>query len=100
METITGSNAIGKYYNTSYTASITTPSGSKTYLVRNDNREMFTGDFGGTTLTVYTQSASNIIFERNTLPSGSSTSIGNNYQLLPFQPLLNNITGRDRKSVV
>jgi len=93
METITGSNAIGKYYNTSYTASITTPSGSKTYLVRNDNREMFTGDFGGTTLTVYTQSAGNIIFERNTLPSGSSTGIGNNYQLLPFQPLLNNVTG-------
>lgn len=93
METITGSNAIGKYYNTAYTASITTPSGSKTYLVRNDNREMFTGDFGGTTLTVYTQSAGNIIFERNTLPSGSSTDIGNNYQLLPFQPLLNNVTG-------
>lgn len=93
METITGSNATGKNYNTAYTASFTTPSGSKTYLVRNDNRELFNGDFGGTTLTVYTQSAGNIIFERNTLPSGSSEAIGNNFQLLPFQPLLNNITG-------
>jgi hypothetical protein len=93
METITGSNATGREYNTSYTASFTTPSGSKTYLVRNDNRELFNGDFGGTTLTVYTQSAGNIIFERNTLPSGSSEDIGNNYQLLPFQPLLNNVSG-------
>jgi hypothetical protein len=93
METITGSNATGREYNTAYTASFVTPSGSKTYLVRNDNRELFNGDFGGTTLTVYTQSAGNIIFERNTLPSGSSEDIGNNYQLLPFQPLLNNVSG-------
>ena len=87
---ITGSNGLDEIYNTAYTSSTTYISGSITKY-NNDSRELFTGELGGTTITVHSQSADNIVYELNNLALNISSSIYDNYYRLPINPTLNNV---------
>ena len=61
---VTGSNALEKNINTSYTQSITTISGSITH-VQVDRRETLTGEYGGSTITAYKLPTGSIAYEDN-----------------------------------
>ena len=87
---ITGSNGLDEIYNTSYTSSTTYISGS-IIKYNDDNRELFTGELGGTVITVHSQSADNIVYELNNLALNISSSIYDNYYRLPINPTLNNV---------
>jgi hypothetical protein len=87
---ITGSNGLNKIYNTAYTSSTSYISGSIN-IINNDNRELFTGELGGTIITVHTQSADNIVYELNDIPLSTSQAISQNFYRLPLNPTLNNI---------
>jgi hypothetical protein len=87
---ITGSNGLDEIYNTSYTSSTSYISGSITKY-NNDNRELFTGELGGTSIRVHSQSLDNIVYELNSLALNISSSIYDNYYRLPINPTLNNV---------
>ena len=87
---ITGSNGLDEIYDTAYTSSTTYISGSITKY-NDDNRELFTGELGGTVITVHSQSADNIVYELNNLALNISSSIYDNYYRLPINPTLNNV---------
>jgi hypothetical protein len=87
---ITGSNGLDEIYNTAYTSSTSYISGSIN-IVNNDSRELFTGELGGTTITVHTQSADNIVYELNDIPISTSQAINQNFYRLPLNPILNNV---------
>ena len=59
---ITGSNGLDEVYNTSYTSSTSYISGSIS-IINDDNRELFTGQLGGTTIIAHSQSLDNIVYE-------------------------------------
>jgi hypothetical protein len=88
---ITGSNGLDQIYNTSYTSSTTYTSGSIS-IINNDNRELFTGELGGTIITAHSQSLDNIIYELNYIPISTSQDINQNFYRLPLNPTLNNIS--------
>jgi hypothetical protein len=87
---ITGSNGLDEIYNTAYTSSTSYISGSITKY-NDDNRELFTGELGGTVITVHSQSVDNIVYELNNLALNISSSIYDNYYRLPINPTLNNV---------
>jgi hypothetical protein len=87
---ITGSNGLDEIYNTAYTSSTSYISGSITKY-NDDNRELFTGELGGTVITVHSQSLDNIVYELNNLALNISSSIYDNYYRLPINPTLNNV---------
>jgi hypothetical protein len=87
---ITGSNGLDEVYTTAYTSSTTYISGS--ILKSNtQNKELFTGELGGTVITVHSQSSDNIVYELNNLDVNVSSSIYDNYYRLPINPTLNNV---------
>jgi hypothetical protein len=88
---ITGSNGLNQVYNTSYTSSTTYTSGSIS-IINNDNRELFTGELGGTIITAHSQSLDNVIYELNYIPISTSQDINQNFYRLPLNPTLNNIS--------
>jgi hypothetical protein len=87
---ITGSNGLDQVYNTAYTSSTTYISGSITKY-NTQNKELFTGELGGTVITVHSQSADNIVYELNRIDVNISSSIYDNYYRLPINPTLNNV---------
>jgi hypothetical protein len=87
---ITGSNGLDEVYNTSYTSSTSYISGS-IFKYNNDNRELFTGELGGTTIIAHSQSLDNIIYELNNIPISTSQAISQNFYRLPLNPTLNNV---------
>jgi hypothetical protein len=87
---ITGSNGLDKEYNTNNITKTSFISGS-IFKLNTDKRELFTGELGGTVLTVHSQSLENIKYELNNLPLSSSQNIINNFSRLPINPTLNNI---------
>ena len=104
MAFITGSNGLGEILNTDFTSFIPF-TGDYRYKVADyygdggykgayksytDKRELFTGELGGTIITVHSQSKENIVYEFNTTPNSSSEGATNQYFRVPFNPLLNN----------
>jgi len=87
---ITGSNGLDEIYNTSYTSSTTYTSGS-IIKYNTQNKELFTGELGGTLITVHSQSIDNIVYELNNINVNVSSSIHDNYYRLPINPTLNNV---------
>jgi hypothetical protein len=87
---ITGSNGLDEIYNTAYTSSTTYTSGSITKY-NTQNKELFTGELGGTIITVHSQSLDNIVYELNNINVNVSSSIHDNYYRLPINPTLNNV---------
>ena len=87
---ITGSNGLNKVYNTVYTSSESYTSGS-IIKYNTDNRELFTGELGGTTIIAHSQSLDNIVYELNKININVSSSIHDNYYRLPINPTLNNV---------
>jgi len=87
---ITGSNGLDVVYNTSYTSSTSYISGSIN-IISNDNRELFTGELGGTTIIAHSQSLDNIVYELNHIPISTSQAINQNFYRLPLNPILNNV---------
>jgi hypothetical protein len=87
---ITGSNGLDLVLNTDFTSSTSYISGSITQY-HTDKRELFTGELGGTIITVHSQSIENIIYELNSLPASSSQAIYDNFYRLPINPILNNV---------
>jgi hypothetical protein len=88
---ITGSNGLDEILNTDYTSSTQYISGS-IFKSNTDKRELFTGELGGTIITVHSQSKENIVYELNNLPVSSSQAISDNYSRLPINPILNNVS--------
>jgi len=88
---ITGSNGLDEILNTNFTSSTSYISGSITQY-HTDKRELFTGELGGTVITVHSQSNENIIYEYNNLPASSSQAIYNNLYRIPINPILNNVS--------
>ena len=62
LVSITGSNAEGVKMNTSFTQSILTQTGSIT-TVQTDQRQSFTGEFGGSIITAYSLPKDNVVYE-------------------------------------
>jgi len=87
---ITGSNGLDEVLNTDFTSSNSYISGSITQY-HNDKRELFTGELGGTVITVHSQSNNNIVYELNNLPASSSQDVYNNLYRIPINPILNNV---------
>jgi hypothetical protein len=87
---ITGSNGLDEIYNTAYTSSTSYISGSITKY-NDDNRELFTGELGGTVITVHSQSADNKVYELNNLSLNISSNIYDKFYRLPINPTLNNV---------
>jgi hypothetical protein len=77
--------------NTNFTSSTSYFSGSITQY-HTDKRELFTGELGGTVITVHSQSNENIIYEYNNLPISSSQDVYNNLYRIPINPILNNVS--------
>jgi hypothetical protein len=87
---ITGSNGLDVELNTNHTSSTSYISGS--ILKSNtDRRELFTGELGGTIITVHSQSLENIVYELNNLPFSSSQDIISNFSRIAVNPTLNNV---------
>jgi hypothetical protein len=89
---ISGSNGLNLVLNTNFTSSTSYISGSITQY-HTDKKELFTGELGGTVITVHSQSNENIVYEYNNLPASSSQDIYNNLYRIPVNPILNNISG-------
>jgi hypothetical protein len=87
---ITGSNGLDREYNTNNITKTSFTSGS-IFKLNTDKKELFTGELGGTIITVHSQSLENIKYELNNLPLSSSQNIINNFSKLPINPILNNI---------
>ena len=87
---ITGSNGLDQVYNTAYTSSTTYISGS-IFKSNTQNKELFTGELGGTIITVHSQSLDNIVYELNHIPISTSQAINQNLYRLPINPTLNNV---------
>lgn len=88
---ITGSNGLDEVLNTNYTSSTQYISGS-IFKSNTDKRELFTGELGGTIITVHSQSQENIVYELNTISVSSSQAINTNLYRLPVNPILNNVS--------
>jgi len=86
---MTGSNGLDKVYNTDYTSSTQYISGS-IFKSNNNKKEIFTGELGGTIITVHSQSKENVVYELNYISISSSQAINDNFYRLPVNPLLNN----------
>ena len=89
---ISGSNGLNKIYNTSYTSSIPTISGS-IQKINTQGKELFTGELGGTVLVVHSQSQENIVYELNNMATTATQSLYDNFYRLPLNPTLNNVMG-------
>jgi len=87
---ITGSDGLDLVLNTNFTSSTSYISGSITQY-HTDKRELFTGELGGTVITVHSQSLENIVYEFNNLPPSSSQAIYDSLYRLPINPILNNV---------
>ena len=87
---MTGSNGLDLIVNTDFTSSTQYISGSITQN-HTDKRELFTGELGGTIITVHSQTLENIVYELNDLPLSSSQAIHDNFYRLPINPILNNV---------
>ena len=87
---ITGSNGLDEIYNTAYTSSTSYTSGS-VFKYNTQNKELFTGELGGTIITVHSQSLDNIVYELNHIPVSTSQAINQNLYRLPINPTLNNV---------
>jgi hypothetical protein len=87
---MTGSNGLDEVLNTDFTSSVQYISGSITQN-HTDKRELFTGELGGTIITVHSQTLENIVYELNDLPLSSSQAINDNLYRLPINPTLNNV---------
>jgi hypothetical protein len=87
---MTGSNGLDEVLNTDFTSSVQYISGSITQN-HTDKRELFTGELGGTIITVHSQTLENIVYELNDLPLSSSQAINENFYRLPLNPILNNV---------
>jgi hypothetical protein len=87
---ITGSNGLDVELNTNYTSSTSYISGS-ILKYNTDKRELFTGELGGTIITVHSQSLENIVYELNNLPLSSSQDIISNFSRIAINPTLNNV---------
>jgi hypothetical protein len=89
---ITGSNGLNKVYNTAYTSSTTYISGSITKY-NTQNKELFTGELGGTILRVHSQSQDNIVYELNHISTDTTQDLHDNFYRLFLNPTLNNVMG-------
>jgi hypothetical protein len=87
---ISGSNGLNKVYNTSYTSSIPTISGS-IQRINKQGKELFTGELGGTVLIAHSQSQENIVYELNHIATNADQGLHDNYSRIPFNPELNNV---------
>jgi len=89
---ISGSNGLNKIYNTSYTSSIPTISGS-VQRINTQGKELFTGELGGTVLVVHSQSLDNVVYELNHISTNADQGLHDAFYKLPFNPELNNVMG-------
>ena len=87
---ISGSNGLNKVYNTSYTSSIPNISGS-IQKINTQNKELFTGELGGTVLIAHSQSQDNIVYELNHIATTTTQALHDNFYRLPINPTLNNV---------
>ena len=87
----------GDYFWTAISQNLLNPYGG-TYKSNTDKRELFTGELGGTVITVHSQSQENVIYELNNLPVSSSQAINDNYYRLPINPILNNVSLQQNSS--
>jgi hypothetical protein len=83
--------SVGDYSWAAISQNLLNPYGG-TYKSHTDKRELFTGELGGTIITVHSQSQENIVYELNNLPVSSSQAINDNYYRLPVNPILNNVS--------
>jgi len=88
---ILGSNGLDLNLNTDYTEIINNDLLPSFPFNHTDRRELFTGELGGTEVTVYYPESRSMVYEKNKLDTSSSIAIANRYSELPFQPTLNNI---------
>jgi hypothetical protein len=88
---ISGSNGLNLDLNTDYTEIITNDLLPAFNFNHTDRRELFTGELGGSEVTVYYPESRSIVYESNKLNVSTSVAISNRYSELPFQPTLNNI---------
>jgi len=87
---ISGSNGLNKVYNTSYTSSTPNISGS-IQRINTQNKELFTGELGGTVLIAHSQSQDNIVYELNHIATTTTQALHDNFYRLPLNPTLNNV---------
>jgi hypothetical protein len=87
---ISGSNGLDKIYNTSYTSSVPSLSGSIPRIYT-QNKELFNGELGGTIITVHSQSQNNIVYELNSIPTNSTQALYDAFYKIPINPTLNNV---------
>jgi hypothetical protein len=88
---ILGSNGLDLNLNTDYTENITNDLLPSFIFNHTDRRELFTGELGGSEMTVYYPQSRSIVYEPNKLNVSASITIANRYSYLPFQPTLNNV---------
>jgi hypothetical protein len=88
---ISGSNGLDLNLNTDYTENITNDLLPTFPFNHTDRRELFTGELGGSEVTVYYPESRSIVYEPNKLNISTSVAISNRYSELPFQPTLNNV---------
>ena len=88
---ILGSNGLDLNLNTDYTENITNDLLPSFIFNHTDRRELFTGELGGSEMTVYYPKSRSIVYEPNKLMVSTSVAIANRYSELPFLPTLNNV---------
>ncbi len=103
VPSITGSNAFNVNLNTSYTESVPLFSGSNqisasnVVVIRNDNRETFTGEYSGSEFTAYNAPTSSVVTEKSFFRTDTTSETSVSFSLIPLNPTLNNIS-ESRKS--
>lgn len=88
---ILGSNGLNLNLNTDYTENITNDLLPPFLFNHTDRRELFTGELGGSEVTVHYPKSRSIVFESNKLNVSTSVAIANRFSELPFKPTLNNV---------
>ena len=88
---ISGSNGLDLNLNTDYIENVTNDLLPTFPFNHTDRRELFTGELGGSEVTVYYPESRSIVYEPNKLNISTSIAISNRYSELPFQPTLNNV---------
>ena len=94
MEEINGGPGMGDAaltLSTTFTEVYETISGSVDIL-QTDKFPLYTGEYDGTQVVVYTQPTGNIVKELNKIDVSSSQAIFETYSVLPFFPTLNNVS--------
>ena len=94
MEEIDGGPGMGNAaltLSTTFIGIYDTISGS-VYVSQSDKSPLYTGEYDGTEIVVYTQPTGNIVQERNKIDVSSSQAIFETYSVLPFLPTLNNVS--------